>query len=469
MAGDVPMGDLTEATVTAGEPIGDRVLVELLALSGRALPLLREWVAADPGCGVARGLLALTTGHGLDDATLKEQLVIAHRDARAAGERQASLVYGMYLHTHRQYRLTADHLIRHFARWPTDEAAGLLLGAFAACGDAAYRAHGDALVEQQSALAGPDSWPWTSWLAAFRAEQGRVREAHELAGQALALFPRSGVAAHALAHAEHELGAGPVSVDFLDAWLAGDPQTMQLRHLNWHAALQSIASGDFPDARRRADAALARADVGMRSATNWRLLLAGQTPAGRSDVDHVRELLAAPGGTAEVFHTFNLALALAVEAATEDLYALARRAAADQRTDFREVLAPVVLALAEVTAGRPRAAVELLSTLGERAEHIGGVRVEREIIQDTLARALVDAGEPVRAADLLHHRTATRRHHTYEDLLLTARTRPGTGAGDRAAGEADRAAGVGKRPAGVGDRAAGVGDRAAGVGELQEI
>lgn len=64
-------------------------------------------------------------------------------------------------------------------------------------------------------------------------------------------------------------------------------------------------------------------------------------------------------------------------------------------------------------------AAGLLTTLGDRARQVGGVRVEREIIQDTLARALADAGEGVRAARLLHHRTTTRRHHTYEDLLLT--------------------------------------------------
>ncbi|WP_236710779.1 hypothetical protein [Streptomyces sp. 150FB] len=412
--------------MTTSVPVRDAALAELLAQSGRALPLLREWVGDDPDCGVARALLVLATADSLDDATLKQQLVIAHRDAGTVGERQASLVYGVYLYTHRQYRLTADHLVGYLARWPADEMAGFMLGAFSSCGDAVYRAHGDALMEQHAALAGPDNWPWTSWLASTRAEQGRVREAHDLAERALALYPRSGVAAHALAHAEHELGSGPASIAFLDQWLDADPRAVQTRHLNWHAALQSIACGDFPDARRRADTALARTDVGMRSATNWRLLLAGQTPAGRSDPEQVRELLAAPGGMAEVFHTFNLALALAVEAATEDLRALARRAAADERPDYHEVLAPVVEALAEITAGRPRAAVDLLSALGERAERIGGVRVEREIIEDTLARALVDAGEPARAAALLHHRTTTRHHHTYEDLLLAAAPGPGS-------------------------------------------
>ncbi|MER5965403.1 hypothetical protein [Streptomyces sp. NPDC002057] len=164
----------------------------------------------------------------------------------------------------------------------------------------------------------------------------------------------------------------------------------------------------------------------MRAATNWRLLLIGQEPAGRSDLDHIRELLAAPGGTAEIFHTFNLALALAVEAATEDLETLARRAATDPRPDHREVLAPVVQALADITAGRPRKAADALTALGESATRIGGVRVEREIIQDTRARALVDAGDPTQAADLLHHRTSTR----YEDLLLTSRC-SGRGRGGR--------------------------------------
>ncbi|MGW1280011.1 hypothetical protein ACWD4V_24080 [Streptomyces tsukubensis] len=406
---------------TRDVPVRDRAVTELLALSGQAVPLLRQWVAAEQDHGVARALLTLVTSDGLDDATLKEQLVIAYRDATAVGERETSLVYGVYLHTHRQYRMTADHLVAHFDRWPADETAGFMLDAFPSCGDAAYRAHGEALVEQHAALAGPDNWAWTSWLAATRAEQGRVREAYELSERALGLYPRSGTAVHALAHAGHELGTGPVSADFLDQWLAADPQAIQLRHLNWHAALHSIARGDFPDARRRADTALPRADVGMRAATNWRLLLAGQSPAGRSDPAHVRELLAAPGGTAEVFHTFNLALALAVEAATDDLDELARRAAADDRPDYRDVLAPVVRALAHITAGRPREAADLLAALGDRAERIGGVRVEREIIQDTLARALVDAGEHERAATLLHHRTTTRRHHAYERLLLTAR------------------------------------------------
>ncbi|MFE3093813.1 hypothetical protein ACFXG1_08280 [Streptomyces sp. NPDC059248] len=410
---------MTAATREA--PVRDRAVTELLALGGRVLPLLRQWVAAEPECGTARALLLLMTADRLDDATLKEELAIAYRYAAAEGERETSLVYGVFLHTHRQYRMTADHLMAHFARWPADETAGLLLGAFPSCEDAAYRAYGDALVEEHAALAGPDNWPWTGWLAVTRAEQGRVREAYDLAEHALDLHPRSGVAAHALAHAGHELGTGPVSVAFLDEWLAVDPQAVQVRHLNWHAALQSIACGDFPEARRRADTALSRTDVGMRAATNWRLLLVGQDPAGRSDPAHVRELLAEPGGTAEIFHTFNLALALAVEAATDDLDALARRAAADDRPDYRDVLAPVVRALAHITAGRPRAAVGLLNALGEKAERIGGVRVEREIIQDTLARALVDAGEPERAATLLHHRTTTRHHHTYESLLLTER------------------------------------------------
>ncbi|WP_432081562.1 hypothetical protein [Streptomyces sp. WAC 04229] len=211
------------------------------------------------------------------------------------------------------------------------------------------------------------------------------------------------------------VGAG---AGLLDTWLAADPHAMQRRHLQWHAALQSIAAGDFADARQRADTELHHDDVGMRSAANWRLLLAGQAPARAADLDHIHRLLAEPGGWAETFHSFQLALGLAVAGDTDSLRGLARRAAADPRPDYTDVLAPVAHALAHITDSRPGPALDLLTALGEQTERIGGVRVEREIIQDTLARALIDAGEPGRAAHLLHHRTSTRRHHRYEDLLL---------------------------------------------------
>ncbi|WP_333769166.1 hypothetical protein [Streptomyces sp. IBSBF 2435] len=200
------------AGTAAGARLEDRAVTELPALSGQALPLLRQWAAAEPDSGTACALLTLATCDRLGDAELKDELVIAHRDAQAAGERQASVVYGVYLFSH------------------------------------------------------------------------RIRAQRRAAGGALR--------------------------------------------------------------------------------------------------------------------------------------PLARRCSADRRPEFRDALAPVVQALAEVTAGRPRAAVDLLTALGADAERIGGVRVEREIIQDTLARALADAGEHVRSAALLHPRTSARRHHAYEDLLL---------------------------------------------------
>jgi hypothetical protein len=402
------------APLTADDP----AVAEWLAATGRSAAALQELGQRRPGCGLTRALAVLADSEATDDATLRSELASAHRAAKEAGAREQSLVYAIYLYTHRHYQATADHLVVHFAQFPADEIAGNMLGAFDLAGPLEYREHGRVLTEQQYALAGPESWPWASWLAGARAEQGRPDDAWTLAEHALNLNPRSGPAAHARAHAEHEHGTGPATTAFIDTWLAADPHTVQRRHLQWHAALQSIAAGDFADARRRADTELHHGDVGMRSATNWRLLLAGQTPAHTAGLDHIHRLLAQPGGWAEVFHTFQLALGLAVAADTDALHALARRAADDTRPDYAEVLAPVALALAHITAGRPGAAVDLLTALGDRTERIGGVRVEREIIQDTLARALIDTGQPQRAAHLLHHRTTTRRHHTYEDLLL---------------------------------------------------
>ncbi|MFF4717368.1 hypothetical protein ACFY2V_39120 [Streptomyces eurythermus] len=329
-----------------------------------------------------------------------------------------SLVHALWLSAHNQYRATADHLVVHLAQYPADVLAGPLLAEFSLVGDLAYHEHGRHLAVAQYAAAGKESWPWASWAAAALAEQGATDEAWQLAEHALGMQPRSGAAVHARAHAEHEQGTGPAYTGFVDAWLAADPDAPQRRHLQWHAALQDLAAGNLDAARHRADTELHRGDVGMRAATNWRLLLAGQAPARTSDLEHVHRLLDEPGGWAEVFHTFQLALALAVAADTDALHALARRAAADERGEYAEVLAPIARALAHMTAGQPGKAVDLLAALGEQAERIGGVRVECEIIQDTYARALVEAGRPQQAADLLHHRITHRRHHMYETFLL---------------------------------------------------
>ncbi|MBT2386630.1 hypothetical protein [Streptomyces sp. ISL-11] len=419
--------------LVAGLSADDPAMREWLAATGRSTTALQELAQRRPGCGLSRALVVLATDEALDDARLRSELVLAHRDATRAGAREQSLVYTIYLFTHRHYQATADHLIVHFAQFPADEIAGSMLSAFDLAGPLEYRKHGHALAERQYALAGPESWAWASWLAGARAEQGRPDDAWALAEHALELNPRAGPAVHARAHAEHDYGSGPAATAFVDTWLAADPQAVQRRHLQWHAALQSIAAGDFADARRRADTELHDGDVGMRSATNWRLLLAGQTPARIAELDHIQRLLAEPGGWAEVFHTFQLALGLAVAADSDALHVLARRAAGDPRPDYAEVLAPVAQALAHLTTGRPGAAVDLLTALGDQAERIGGVSVEREIIQDTLARALVDAGQPQRAAHLLHHRTATRHHHAYEDLLLTAQASATNPAGHRTA------------------------------------
>ncbi len=399
-----------------------RAVRESAALSSRRTALLEEAAAQDTS-GVARALLVWSHADAVSEAEVKAEVAGAFKGAKEAGGREASLVYGIFLAAMRQWRLTAQHLLRHFASWPADETAGLLLGAFHAGEEPALRAAGDALVEQQYAVAGPESWPWASWLAWTRAEQGRVEEAVVLAEHALGLHARAGVAAHARAHADHELGAGPEGVARVDAWLAATPEAVQVRHLNWHAALASLASGDFAAARSRAGTVLHTGDVGMRAAVGWRLLLAGQEPAGLTDLERVRALLAGSGGMAEVFHTFNFALALACEGAVDDLTRLARTAAGDDRPAYRDVLAPVTQALAHVCAGFPHRAVDLLSPLLQQVEdRLGGVRVEREIVTDTLARALADTGDHQRAAHLLEQRTARRTHHRYEDLLLAPRT-----------------------------------------------
>ena len=87
---------------------------------------------------------------------------------------------GVFLHTHRHYRLAADHVASHLQRYPGDPVAALLISAFDLAYDVGYRAQGHRVVEAQYAVGGEDSWVCASWLAATRAEQGRIDEAFEL-------------------------------------------------------------------------------------------------------------------------------------------------------------------------------------------------------------------------------------------------------------------------------------------------
>ncbi|MFC5721003.1 hypothetical protein ACFP1Z_12575 [Streptomyces gamaensis] len=172
-----------KAPVFAGLAADDPAVGEWLAATGRSAAALQDLVQRRPRCGLAR---------------------------------EQSLVCTIYLFTHRHYRATADQLIVHFAQFPGDEIAGSMLSACDLAGSLECREHGQALAEQQYALAGPESWPWASWPAGARAEQGRPDEAWAPAEHALRLSPRSGPAAHARAHAGHDHGSGPAAIAFID-------------------------------------------------------------------------------------------------------------------------------------------------------------------------------------------------------------------------------------------------------------
>ncbi|WP_067814843.1 hypothetical protein [Actinomadura kijaniata] len=396
----------------------------LLARTSQVDVLWRRLLDGDPGRGLVRAVVAWSAGAALSDAELRRQMVRAQRDAADVGLRERSLVHAFHLCAHRHHRAAATHLARHLDRFAADPLAVPLLGAFEQAEDTGLIEQGRALIARQHTLAGPDQdWAWAAALAAVRAEQHRLDEAERLARHALRVQPRSGPAAHALAHVMHLRGAAGDYVAFIDAWLLADPHVPQRPHLQWHAALQCLADGDVQQARHRADTELAAGDVGMRSQVNWRLLLTGHTPARTVEADHARRLLTEPGGMVSIFHTFQLALALAVAGDTPALDRLARTTAADPRPAWRQVLTPVVQALAAMTNGHPGRAALLLEPLRQQITELGGVTIEREVINDTLARSLLLSGRPDQAADLLHHRRTTRTHHHYEDLLLNSVTR----------------------------------------------
>ncbi|NYV77664.1 hypothetical protein HW445_25555, partial [Streptomyces sp. UH6] len=208
-------------------PSLEEAVREQAALSGRHASLLEAFVAEHPASGLGRALSVWARADSFDEAGLKSRMVTAFELAKAEGPRETSLVYGIFLCALRQDRLAAEHLLRHFADFPADETAALMLHAFGGVTDPDLRRAGAELVERQARLAGPESWLWAQWTAWTRVEQGRTDEGVEAAERALSLFSRAGRAVHALAHADHERGAGPQAVARTDGWLLRNPGASQ--------------------------------------------------------------------------------------------------------------------------------------------------------------------------------------------------------------------------------------------------
>lgn len=398
-------------------------LGRVITVRAKAAEAFARATELDPGFALGHAALALLGHECGAEVDVARELADAQRSVRERGDERERSFVEMVTRRIETPPSDADGpaagdqaLIAHLERFPGDAfalAVAVPTIAFSGIGDIdgslARR-----LVEG-TAAAYDGHWFHTSLLSFVRQEQGRIDEAGELARAALAAEPASGHAVHALAHVHYESGEHRAGRDWLDGWIGSQGRgAVHRAHFSWHVGLHELALDDAAAVRRRWYAQLAPGQVnGVRALVDsgsllWRARMA-RSWTGRVPVDGVldavaRELVERPSTAFTALHG-----AVALTAAG-DLPALRRlrthAAGADQVQ--REVVVPLCSALEAVLEEEWNTAVRGLRALLPSLRRVGGSAAQREVVEETLLYALVEAGQRDTARDLLEQRLDRR-------------------------------------------------------------
>lgn len=398
-------------------------LARVITVRAKAAESFARATELDPGFALGHAALALLGHECGADVDVARELADAQRSVRERGdERERSFVDVVT----RRIREHEDHtnaagdgdtaLVDHLGRFPADAfALGIAVPTIAFSGVADLDGTLALGLVERTAPAYEGHWFHTSLLSFVRQEQGRIEEAGELARAALAAQPASGHAVHALAHVHYESGDHRTGRDWLDGWIGGHGRgAVHRAHFSWHVALHELALDDSAAVRRRWFAQLAPAQVnGVRALVDsgsllWRARMS-RNWTGRVPVDGVldavaRDLVERPSTAFTALHG---AVALA---AAGDLPALRRLRthAAGADPVQREVVVPLCNALEAVLEEEWATAVRELRGLLPSLRRVGGSAAQREIVEETLLYALVEAGHSDTARHLLEQRLDRR-------------------------------------------------------------
>ncbi len=364
-------------------------------------------IAADPGFALAHAALGRTL-----------QLYAKPEAAKQAVVRARELVAGLP----RQERANLDMLamlvdptgvaplkfaLEHLAEFPRDVMMlAPCAGVFGLIGFSGRAGREQEQVAQLDALAGVygDDWWFLSSHAFALGEVGRLAEARKAIDRAMELYPRNAHGAHVHAHVLYEEGEDLAGLTYLREWMLEFPREAQLHcHLSWHVALWSLDLGDpneawhvyLRDVHPGGSWGPPINTLSDSASFMWRAELAGEQrdPVRWRDVAAYAKREFPKAGV--TFADVHGALAYAVSGDTATLETLA--------SQLRERLAagkltagPIVPALADAFGACVRAdwdeAIRKIEPLLGEHERIGGSRAQRDLIEYTLASALVRTG-----------------------------------------------------------------------------
>jgi hypothetical protein len=397
----------------------------LLSAWPGAAEALRAAITADPDFALAHAALARLHAIRAEPAEARTRIAAATEIvARRGTERERSHVEALSLAINGQSAKALERALAHADSWPRDVLIlSLPLGAFGLFAFSGMADHDQArvdLCERHARHYDADDWWFLTYRGWSHTENGNVKRGRDLTQRGFELRRNNAHAAHALAHAMFEGGAGDDAETLILGWLPGYERAGQLHgHIAWHAALAALDRGDGERAlelyaehvQPPVSAAMPINIVSDTASFLWRLQAYGHAvPAGlwEAAASYAEPIYPAPGLPFIDVHMAMLA------AATGDRAGVERRAEA-----LTGLLGAGKLAAGPVVPAMCRAAlafaeedyagcVRVLEPVAGEVVRIGGSGAQREIMQDMLLLALMRSGEAAKAHALLDRRLHRR-------------------------------------------------------------
>jgi tetratricopeptide (TPR) repeat protein len=384
----------------------------LLAADPSTEATFRRAIEADEGFALAHVALARTLQQHGRGGEARAPLARARELAAGTSEREQSHIdiFGKIIEGQGAAALSATR--EHVKSWPRDAMAlAPSTSVFGLIGFSGLPGREEA----QYALLAPlaptygEDWWFLAQLAFSESETGRHEPAVRHIEKSMRLCPRNAHGAHIRAHVHYELGERRAGLAFLNEWAKPYPREGQMHcHVSWHLALWALEAGDAAEAWRvyreqlRPGAAWGPQINVLTDCASFlhRAALAGETvaPSLWQDLSaYALQWFPAPG---IAFADMHGALAHAMAGDGEALARIsegAKGAAAD-------VVGPLARAFGAYARGDWPVAIDGLRPLLASHERFGGSRAQRDLIEYTLAGALIRSGRSEEAGRLLASR-----------------------------------------------------------------
>ena len=390
-----------------------------LAANHGSVAAFERAIAADADFALAHAALARTLQLYAKPAQAKEEAARARALAPRLALRERRNVELLATLVDGQGPAPLAFAREHLAEFPRDVMMlAPCVGVFGLIGFSGRRGREQEQLEQTQSLAGEygEDWWFLSSHAFSLVEVGRLEEARRAIERSLELHPRNAHGVHVYAHVLYESGEDAAGLAYVKDWMRAYPREAQLHcHLSWHIALWNLEAGNVDEARRVFDQDVRPGaswgppinTISDSASFLWRMELAGQPR--EADLWHaVRDLVRIEFPKAGVtFVDVHGALAYAASGDDESLQALIGELREREQAG-KLAAGPIVPALADMFAACARGewndAIRHIEPVFAEHERIGGSRAQRDLIEYTLMRALVQAGRRNDAQALLAKR-----------------------------------------------------------------